>query len=102
MDISVTGASGSRQSTSAPRFLSTARGKLTLTLLCAVAFLDFVDASIVNIALPDIRSELDFSVQELQWVPSALPRSPTAVSCCSAVASPTCSVAVACSSPAPS
>ncbi|RZL79183.1 MAG: DHA2 family efflux MFS transporter permease subunit [Rhodococcus sp. (in: high G+C Gram-positive bacteria)] len=71
MDISVTGASGSRQSTSAPRFLSTARGRLTLTLLCAVAFLDFVDASIVNIALPDIRSELDFSVQELQWVPSA-------------------------------
>ncbi|TQC45528.1 DHA2 family efflux MFS transporter permease subunit [Rhodococcus sp. WS4] len=71
MDISVTGAAGSRQSTSAPRFLSTARGRLTLTLLCAVAFLDFVDASIVNIALPDIRSELDFSVQELQWVPSA-------------------------------
>ena len=35
-----------------PSFLSTRRGKLTLTLLCAVAFLDFVDASIVNVALP--------------------------------------------------
>ncbi|MUN39793.1 MFS transporter [Actinomadura litoris] len=53
-----------------PSFLATGRGKLTLTLLCAVAFLDFIDASIVNVALPAIRSDLDFSVQDLQWVPS--------------------------------
>src|SRR5256885_690196 len=46
------------------------RGKLTLALLAAVAFLDFVDASIVNIALPSIRRELNFSEQGLQWVPS--------------------------------
>jgi MFS family permease len=46
-------------------------GKLTLTLLCAVAFLDFVDASIVNVALPSIRHALHFSVQGLQRVPSA-------------------------------
>jgi EmrB/QacA subfamily drug resistance transporter len=52
-------------------FLSTARGKLTLALLAAVAFLDFVDASIVNVALPSIRSDLHFSEQSLQWVPSA-------------------------------
>jgi EmrB/QacA subfamily drug resistance transporter len=39
-----------------------------LALLCAIAFLDFVDASIVNIALPDIRTDLHFSVQNLQWV----------------------------------
>jgi EmrB/QacA subfamily drug resistance transporter len=39
-------------------------------LLCAVAFLDFVDASIVNVALPDIRRSLGFSTQGLQWVPS--------------------------------
>ena len=51
-------------------FLSTRRGKLTLALLCAVAFLDFVDASIVNVALPSIRRALHFSVQDLQWVPS--------------------------------
>jgi EmrB/QacA subfamily drug resistance transporter len=50
--------------------LATRRGKLVLTLLCAVAFLDFVDASIVNVALPDIRRDLHFSVQNLQWVPS--------------------------------
>ena len=51
-------------------FLATRRGKLTLALLCAVAFLDFVDASIVNVALPSIRRDLHFSVQSLQWVPS--------------------------------
>jgi EmrB/QacA subfamily drug resistance transporter len=51
-------------------FLATRRGKITLALLCAVAFLDFVDASIVNIALPSIRRALHFSVEDLQWVPS--------------------------------
>jgi MFS family permease len=49
-------------------FLSTRRGKLTLVLMCAVAFLDFVDASIVNIALPSMQQALRFSVQGLQWV----------------------------------
>jgi EmrB/QacA subfamily drug resistance transporter len=56
---------------SEPTFLATRRGKLTLALLAAVAFLDFVDASIVNVALPSIRRDLHFSVQGLQWVPSA-------------------------------
>ena len=56
---------------SQPSVLATTRGKLILALLAAVAFLDFVDASIVNVALPSIRSDLDFSEQALQWVPSA-------------------------------
>ena len=51
-------------------FLATRRGKAILALLCSVAFLDFVDASIVNIALPSIRHALHFSVQSLVWVPS--------------------------------
>jgi EmrB/QacA subfamily drug resistance transporter len=51
--------------------LATRHGKLTLALLCGVAFLDFVDASIVNVALPSIRGDLGFSVQNLQWVLSA-------------------------------
>ncbi len=51
-------------------FLATRRGQLTLALLCAVAFLDFVDAPIVNVALPSIRHALHFSVAGLQWVPS--------------------------------
>jgi hypothetical protein len=37
-------------------FLATRRGKLTLALLAAIAFLDFVDASITNVALPAIRA----------------------------------------------
>src|SRR4051794_20584061 len=54
-----------------PSILATRRGKLILALLASVAFLDFVDASIVNIALPSIRRDLHVSVQDLQWVPSA-------------------------------
>ncbi|MCW3047692.1 MAG: Puromycin resistance protein pur8 [Solirubrobacterales bacterium] len=54
--------------TSRPSALATPRGKLTLALLCTIAFLDFVDASIVNVALPSIRKDLGFSVQNLQWV----------------------------------
>src|SRR3954463_7425749 len=56
--------------TTQPSFLATRRGKLTLALLASVAFLDFVDASIVNIALPSIRKDLGFSEQALKWVPS--------------------------------
>jgi EmrB/QacA subfamily drug resistance transporter len=52
----------------APSALATRRGRLILGLLCMVAFLDFVDASIVNVALPTIRDDLGFSVQNLQWV----------------------------------
>ena len=51
-------------------FLTTRRGKLTLALLTAIAFLDFVDGPIVNIALPSIRRDLGFSDQSLVWVPS--------------------------------
>jgi EmrB/QacA subfamily drug resistance transporter len=49
-------------------FLATGRGKLTLAFLCMVGFLDFVDASIVNVALPSIRRDLHFSLESLQWV----------------------------------
>ena len=55
-------------STPSASFLATRRGKLTLAFLCAVAFLDFADTSIVNVALPSIRGDLHFSVQNLQWV----------------------------------
>jgi EmrB/QacA subfamily drug resistance transporter len=48
--------------------LATRRGVLTLLLLCAVQFLDIVDSSIMNVALPSIRSDLGFTQQSLQWV----------------------------------
>ena len=56
--------------TTAPSALATGRGKLILVLLCSVGFLDFVDATIVNVALPAIRDDLGFTFQELQWIPS--------------------------------
>jgi len=52
-------------------FLSTRRGQLTLVFLCTVAFLDFAGTSIINVALPSIRHDLHFSIQNLQWVLSA-------------------------------
>jgi EmrB/QacA subfamily drug resistance transporter len=58
-------------STQSQSLLDSPRGRRLLAVLCAVAFLDFVDASITNVALPHIRLALGFSVQTLQWVPSA-------------------------------
>ena len=52
-------------------FLATRRGQLTLVFLCAVAFLDFAGTSIINVALPSVRHDLRFSIQNLQWVLSA-------------------------------
>ncbi|MGD0452535.1 MAG: MFS transporter [Solirubrobacteraceae bacterium] len=60
-----------KTATAQSTFLTTRRGKLTLALLCAVAFLDFIDASIVNVALPSIRRDLHFSLSSLVWVPGA-------------------------------
>ena len=50
--------------------LKTRRGALTLALLLLVQFLDFLDVSIVNVALPSIKHDLGFSAQNLQWVVS--------------------------------
>ena len=55
-------------STNQTSFLSTRRGKLTLALVCLAGFLDFIDTTIVNVALPSIRQPLGFSEQSLQWV----------------------------------
>jgi MFS family permease len=50
--------------------LKTRRGALMLALLLLVQFLDFLDVSIVNVALPSIKHDLGFSAQNLQWVVS--------------------------------
>jgi EmrB/QacA subfamily drug resistance transporter len=49
-------------------FLATRRGQLTLAFLCVVALMDYLDASIVNVALPTVQRDLHFSQQDLQWV----------------------------------
>ncbi|MCW2965661.1 MAG: transporter, partial [Actinomycetia bacterium] len=48
--------------------LSSRRGVAILLLLCLVQFMDVLDASILNIALPSIKNSLDFTQQSLQWV----------------------------------
>ena len=53
-----------------PSALKTRRGALTLALLLLVQFLDFLDVSIVNVALPAIKDDLHFAQQSLQWVVS--------------------------------
>src|SRR3954465_2972289 len=40
----------------------------TLTAVCLGVFMLLLDITIVNVALPDIQSELDASLSDLQWV----------------------------------
>jgi EmrB/QacA subfamily drug resistance transporter len=59
------------EGSAATSFLKTRRGRLVLLLMCAAGFLDFVDTTVVNVALPSIGEHLHFSVQNLQWTVSA-------------------------------
>ncbi|HEU5355856.1 MAG TPA: MFS transporter [Actinocrinis sp.] len=51
-----------------PASLRSRRGVLVLLLLCSVQFLDILDSSIMNVALPSIQRDLHFDQQSLQWV----------------------------------
>ena len=42
-----------------------------LVALCAAFFMVILDVAIVNVALPTIQTDLDFSPRNLQWVVSA-------------------------------
>jgi EmrB/QacA subfamily drug resistance transporter len=59
-----------RSATDSRLVLRSRLGAITLVLLCAVQFLDIADSAIVNIALPSIQRDLNFSQQNLQWVAS--------------------------------
>ena len=48
--------------------LSSRKGVAILILLCLVQFMDVLDASILNIALPSIKRDLGFTQESLQWV----------------------------------
>ena len=43
----------------------------TLTVLALAQFMVVLDVTIVNVALPDIQTDLGFSAEGLQWVVSA-------------------------------
>ena len=51
--------------------LSRRRRSLVLTICCASVFVVVMDISIVNVALPAIRGDLDASVSGLQWTVDA-------------------------------
>src|SRR5436305_14683822 len=63
-------ASAQAEPTERASLLRTRRGALVLLLLCGIQFLDVVDSSITNVALPSIQHALSFSQQNLQWVAS--------------------------------
>src|SRR5881227_427071 len=42
-----------------------------LLVLCGALFLDALDVSMMGVALPSIRTDLDMSTSSLQWVVSA-------------------------------
>ena len=44
---------------------------IALILLCATQFMLIIDVSIVNVALPTIQRDLEFTESNLQWVASA-------------------------------
>jgi MFS family permease len=48
----------------------TTRTWAALMLLCGVLFLDGLDVSMVGVALPSIRQDLDLSTAQLQWIVS--------------------------------
>jgi EmrB/QacA subfamily drug resistance transporter len=48
--------------------LTKSRTRLTLVLIIAAGFLDVIDFSIVQVALPTIRTELMISLAESQWI----------------------------------
>ncbi len=47
------------------------RRLLTLMLCCVGQFMVILDVSVVNVALPSIKADLDFSDADLQWVVNA-------------------------------
>jgi len=44
---------------------------ITLVVLCLAAFLDAIDITVVNVALPNIKERLGFSESSLAWVVNA-------------------------------
>ena len=70
---------------------------VALALLAAAQFVVVLDASIVNVALPSIGKDLEFSQDNLSWVVNAYVLV-FGASCSSAVAWRTCSDAAVCSS----
>ncbi len=51
--------------------LTERRKWLALALLASTQFVIILDAAIVNVAIPSIGRDLDFSIENLAWIPNA-------------------------------
>jgi MFS family permease len=50
---------------------ATRNGALALAVICVAQLMVVLDATVVNVALPSIREDLDFSRENLTWVVTA-------------------------------
>jgi len=57
--------------TEAPPSHATRNGGLALAVICVAQLMVILDATVVNVALPSIRRDLDFSLDNLTWVVTA-------------------------------
>lgn len=57
--------------TDAPPSSATRNGGLALAVICVAQLMVVLDATVVNVALPSIREDLDFSLDNLTWVVTA-------------------------------
>lgn len=57
--------------TEAPPSQASRNGGLALAVICVAQLMVILDATVVNVALPSIRDDLDFSLDNLTWVVTA-------------------------------
>jgi len=57
--------------TEAPPAQATRNGGLALAVICVAQLMVILDATVVNVALPSIRHDLNFSLDNLTWVITA-------------------------------
>lgn len=57
--------------TEAPPSTETRNGGLALAVICIAQLMVVLDATVVNVALPSIREDLNFSLDNLTWVVTA-------------------------------
>jgi EmrB/QacA subfamily drug resistance transporter len=57
--------------TDAPPSQATRNGGVALAVICVAQLMVILDATVVNVALPSIRRDLDFSLDNLTWVVTA-------------------------------
>ncbi|PZT99782.1 MAG: MFS transporter [Gordonia sp. (in: high G+C Gram-positive bacteria)] len=57
--------------TEAPPTPATRNGGIALAVICVAQLMVVLDATVVNVALPSIRDDLDFSAANLTWVVTA-------------------------------